>query len=76
MNGRVNQLIQRCADDRNVVYLDVGPSLMDAEGRVSNQVLFDYLHPTMVGYGILAGGIDAQVGRMLADKAGSARPRP
>ena len=76
VNGQVNQLIRRCADDRNVVYLDVGPSLMDAEGRVSNQVLFDYLHPTMVGYGIVAGSINAQVGRMLADKAGRPRPLP
>ena len=67
VNARVNELIQRCADNQSVVYLDPGRSMLGADGRISNQVLFDYLHPTMVGYAILGGAIDAQVRRMMGN---------
>lgn len=76
VNAQVNHLIQRCADGQSVVYLDVGASMMDAEGRISNQVLFDYLHPTMVGYGILAGALNAQVRNMVTERIGNARLSP
>ncbi len=67
VNQQVNQQIQRCADGRNTVFLDVGRSMTDGQGHVSNQVLFDYLHPTMVGYGILGGALEAQVRKMMAE---------
>lgn len=65
VNAAVTARIKQCANGRDVVFLDPSPAFTDAEGRVSKQVLFDYLHPTMVGYGILGGAIQDQVRRMI-----------
>lgn len=65
VNARVNELIQRCADGTSVVYMDPGRAMVGADGRISNQVLFDFLHPTMVGYAILGAGIEPQVRQMM-----------
>ena len=67
VNAQVNRLIQRCADGQRVFYAEPGRAMMAADGKISNQVLFDYLHPTMIGYGILGGVIQAQV-RTMMDK--------
>ena len=67
VNARVNTLVARCADDQNTFFLDVG-SLFLGPGRVvSEQILFDYLHPTPVGYAILATAIEPLVRRILGD---------
>jgi beta-glucosidase len=65
VNRQVNDLIMRCADGDKIVYMDPGQAMMDSNGRISNQVLFDYLHPTEVGYAILGGSIIAQVRKMM-----------
>lgn len=65
VNAAVTERIKRCADGQTVVFLDPGAAFTDAAGRVSNQVLFDYLHPTMVGYAILGGAIQDQVRRLV-----------
>ena len=65
VNAQVNALVQRCADGKDVVYMDPGSAMMNGDGRVSNQVLFDLLHPTMVGYAILGGAIETQVRAMM-----------
>lgn len=65
VNAAVTDRIKRCADGKSIVFLDPGAAFTDATGRVSNQVLFDYLHPTMVGYGILGGAIQEQVRRLV-----------
>lgn len=67
VNAAVNERIQRCADGQNVVFMDPGRALVGADGRISNQVLFDYLHPTMVGYAILGGAISGQVRKMMGE---------
>ena len=68
VNAEVNRLIQRCADGQTVVYAEPGRAMASADGRISNQVLFDFLHPTMIGYGILGGAIQAQVRKMMDEK--------
>lgn len=68
VNAEVNRLIQRCADGQTVVYAEPGRAMASADGRISNQVLFDFLHPTMIGYGILGGAIQAQVRKMMDER--------
>lgn len=65
VNAAVTDRIRRCADGRDVVFLEPGAAFMGATGTVSNQVLFDYLHPTMVGYAILGGAIHDAVQRLM-----------
>ncbi len=65
VNAAVSALVRRCADGRTVFFLDPGAALVGADGRISDQVLFDGLHPTMVGYAILGGAIRAEVLRLM-----------
>ncbi|MDB5412196.1 MAG: lysophospholipase and related esterase, partial [Rubritepida sp.] len=55
---RVNQLIASCADGRRVVFSDPGRMMVDGDGNLADYVSFDMLHLTMVGYAILAAGIE------------------
>ena len=67
VNAQVNTLIARCADGRKVFFRDVGRILLDAEGRLSEQVSFDRLHPTMVGYALLASTLEPTIKQLLGD---------
>ncbi|WP_196805413.1 GDSL-type esterase/lipase family protein [Methylobacterium sp. 77] len=65
VNARVNDLIRRCADDKRVIYLDPGRTMLDATGRITTQVMADSLHPTTLGYAILGGAISARVHQLM-----------
>lgn len=67
VNAEVNRIIRGCADGKAVVYLEPGQAMVGPDGRISPQVMFDFLHPTMVGYGILGGAIHAQIDKMMSD---------
>jgi beta-glucosidase len=66
-NARVNALLARCADGRSTVFIDPGPLLVSADGRLSEHIAFDRLHLSMVGYAILGAAIAPIVGRLLAE---------
>ena len=53
LNESVNSLIRKYADGKRVRWLDIGPSLVDANGDVPLDMAADRLHPTEKGYGIL-----------------------
>ncbi len=65
VNARVNALIARCADNKTVFYLDAGPPLLDAGGRLTGAVSFDMLHFTPAGYAILARTIAPAIHRLM-----------
>ena len=54
VNTQVNAQIAACAEPGQVLYLDVGPKLLDASGRLDEKVSFDRLHLTPMGYYMLA----------------------
>jgi lysophospholipase L1-like esterase len=56
-NNRIGALIRPCADGRRVVWADPGAALLDAAGNLPPFVAADLLHPSWVGYGILAGAL-------------------
>ncbi|SHI90288.1 Lysophospholipase L1 [Roseomonas rosea] len=66
MNQRVNELIARCADNQSVFFTDPGSMLVDGQGRLSDQVAFDRLHLSYVGYAILAAGLEPSIRYLLA----------
>lgn len=68
INQRVNALVRSCADNETVFFQEPGTAMVDRLGRVSTNVMFDYVHPTMVGYAILGAGIYDEVKR-LAERA-------
>jgi lysophospholipase L1-like esterase len=65
--ARVNALVSRCADNRSIFYTEPGPMFLDGAGRLSDQIAFDYLHPTMVGYAILSAGLEPQIHALLGN---------
>jgi lysophospholipase L1-like esterase len=46
----INSGYARLADGKNVRFLDIGPALLEPDGRISKEVMGDYLHPTALGY--------------------------
>jgi beta-glucosidase len=64
-NQRVNAMIARCADNQNVFFTDPGSMLVDGRGGLSDQIAFDRLHLTMVGYAMLAAGLEPSIRYLL-----------
>ena len=67
LNARVNAMIARCADNEHTFFLDIGSLFLDAGRLLAPEIAFDYLHPTPVGYAILATAIEPFVRRLLGD---------
>lgn len=67
MNIRVNALIAACADNRTVFYVNPGAMLVDSAGRMSEHMSYDRLHLTMVGYAILAAGLEPTMRALLGE---------
>lgn len=66
-NALVNAMVERCADGENTFYLDIGRLLTDRDGNLSEQISFDRLHLTMVGYGIMATAMEPVIRRMMEE---------
>ena len=65
--GQVNRLIAGCADGKSVFYTEAGRMLLDGQGALSEQVAFDYLHLTWMGYAILAAALEPDIRRLLQE---------
>ncbi|MBI0537651.1 GDSL family lipase [Roseomonas sp. KE2513] len=65
LNAQVNELIARCADGRSVFYLDAGPALVDAQGRLAPSIAPDRLHLSAEGYARLSAAIEPSLRAIL-----------
>ena len=65
VNAQVNALVARCADNQAVFYTDPGSMMVDGQGRLSDQIAFDRLHLTMVGYAMLGAGLEPSIRYLL-----------
>lgn len=62
----VNNLISTCASEaQRVTFLDPGPLLLDAAGNLSEVVAPDRLHPSAVGYAIIATAIEWKMRELM-----------
>jgi len=66
LNERVNEIIAGHADGRDVVFVDIGNAFLDADGRLSRDVMPDLLHPGEKGYAIWQRAMDASLQRLLS----------
>ncbi len=64
----VNRLIQKCGDERRVVYADIGGVLLDPQGRLTRAISPDLLHFSEAGYARLAPRLDPLIDRLLAGR--------
>lgn len=49
-NARINALLPALADGRQIIFLDIGPALTQPDGRLSRDILPDWLHLSPAGY--------------------------
>ncbi len=67
VGARVNDLIARCADNATVFYTNPGPMLLDGQGRLAELIAPDRLHPSWIGYAILAAALEPQIRHLLGE---------
>ncbi|MBY0338814.1 MAG: GDSL family lipase [Acetobacteraceae bacterium] len=65
VHARINQILARCADGRDVFFFDAGSVLTDASGNLSEHVAWDRIHLTFVGYALLSAAIEPSIRRLL-----------
>jgi len=53
----INDIIAKLDDGKTVRFLDIGPKFLEADGKISKEIMPDYLHLSAKGYGIWADAI-------------------
>lgn len=61
----INDIIAKCDDGKNVVYLDIGGKFLDKNGALPRTIMNDFLHLTPKGYAIWTEAIEAKVKDLL-----------
>lgn len=65
--AEINQLISKYDGQGGVTYLDVGGKFISADGTISRELMYDFLHPTAKGYELLAGSIEPTLAKLLGE---------
>jgi beta-glucosidase len=63
--AEVNDKISSLADDKMVVYLDIGKKFVSDEGSISKEIMPDFLHLSPQGYQIWADAIEPALAKLL-----------
>lgn len=64
-SSAVDRLIRQCADQKSVIFADVGQALLDSDGRLSPAMAPNGLHPSAIGYALIAAKLDVLIDRLL-----------
>jgi lysophospholipase L1-like esterase len=62
----VNRLLARLDARDDVTFLDIGAKFLEADGTISPEVMYDFLHPTAKGYAIWSAAMAPVLDRLLA----------
>jgi beta-glucosidase len=65
--AKVNEIASQVADGKDVVYLDIGPKFLSADGTLSKDVMPDFLHLSPKGYEIWAEAIEPKVKELMGE---------
>ncbi len=55
--NEINRLLRIYAEKQNITLVDLGPKMLAPNGSLSNEIAFDFCHPTEKGYQIWADAI-------------------
>ncbi len=47
---KINKIISSIADKQWICYLNLKEAFVDSDGKISTEIMDDYLHPTTAGY--------------------------
>ena len=62
----VNQRIASLDGTNGVTYLDIGKTFLEANGSISDEVMYDYLHPSAKGYARWTAAMSPTLNRLLS----------
>jgi len=65
LNNDVNQIMCTYADDKKVFFIDINHVFLDDEGRLTSNVMGDFLHPNANQYQIFADAIESSIIRLM-----------
>lgn len=65
LNAAINDKIRAYADNQHVVFLDLNRHFLDDQGRLSQDLMPDYLHPGERGYQVWADGMEDVIRKLL-----------
>ena len=65
--AEINQLISKYDGQGGITYLDVGGKFISADGTISRELMYDFLHPTAKGYDVLAESIEPTLAKLLGE---------
>lgn len=74
-NNQVNRIISGYADNRRVVYLDIGQAFLQPDGTLTTEIMPDLLHLSEKGYQIWGDAIIGTVRQMMSEDPGRLIPR-
>jgi lysophospholipase L1-like esterase len=69
MVKRMNDLIAKHADGEKVIFLDFGDQLIQPDGTISREIMYDFLHLDEKGYQIWADAIQPLIDKYLEGKS-------
>jgi beta-glucosidase len=65
----INGMLAKLADNQNIWYADINKKLLEADGSISQAVMFDYLHPTKeIGYTKMFEALKPEIDKVIASK--------
>jgi beta-glucosidase len=67
VNERVNKIVAKLADHKNVFFLNINPKFLEADGTLSKTIMPDLLHPNAKGYEIWAEAIEPTVKQLMGE---------
>ncbi|WP_308365686.1 MULTISPECIES: glycoside hydrolase family 3 N-terminal domain-containing protein [unclassified Microbulbifer] len=65
INSEINRIISGYADGKNIFFLDIGDEFLSGDGRLSADIMPDYLHPNGKGYEIWAEAMEPTLAKLL-----------
>jgi beta-glucosidase len=64
-NQKVNELIAKLDDGKNVRFLDINKVFLGADGKVPAEIMPDFLHPNEKGYQLWADAMEPTLAEMM-----------
>jgi len=67
LNVAINDRLRAYADNKDIFFLDLSRNFLDDRGRLSQDLMPDYLHPNERGYQVWANAMEDMIKRLLGE---------
>jgi len=74
LNARASEIASKIADNRMIYYMDIGNEFLEADGSISKEIMYDYVHLTSKGYTRWAQALEPKLKELLGEKHAAVTP--